>query len=215
MGRVKAMGRLGGLAIGLGIGAALAASPGVASAAPDIDISFDGMDIFHTAGHTAVAESGMNDFAIAIGTGSFASAASGQFDTAFADGTNSIAQSGDGNFDSAFASGIESHAAGGGSGSTLSDSDFASAFGTKADAFAGVFGAPSANDTAVVFDPFGSTGSIAEAGNGNFDFASIFGDNSLAQAGFIGNFDLASVFGDMLHASATGGNYLIDILPAL
>ena len=30
-----------------------------------------------------------------------------------------------------------------------------------------------------------------------------------------GDWDLAAVFGDMLHASATGGNFLLDILPSL
>ncbi len=191
----KAIGRLGGLAIGLGIGATLAASPGIASADP-IDISFDGIDIFHS-GTGATAQSGTNDFAIAIGSGSFASANSGQFDTAFAGGTNSIAQSGDGNFDSAFANGIGSHAAAGGSGSTLSSGDFASAFGLKTDAFAGFLGgAPSANDVAVNFDPFSSTGSVAEAGNGNFDFAEVFGNGLDSTA-------------------ATGGNLLTDILSNL
>ena len=50
----------------------------------------------------------------------------------------------------------------------------------------------SSNDIAMVFDPFGTTGSEALAG--------------------IGNFDLAEAFGDMLHALATSGNFLADIL---
>src|SRR5260370_3641773 len=57
--------RLPGLAVGLGIGAALAATPGVASA-DDFQISIDGMDLFPTAGNTATATSGMGDFAIAF-----------------------------------------------------------------------------------------------------------------------------------------------------
>jgi hypothetical protein len=30
-----------------------------------------------------------------------------------------------------------------------------------------------------------------------------------------GDWDLAAVFGDMLDANATGGNFLLDILPSL
>jgi hypothetical protein len=43
------IGRLTGLAVGVGIGAALAAMPGVASA-DDFQISIDGMDLFPTTG---------------------------------------------------------------------------------------------------------------------------------------------------------------------
>jgi hypothetical protein len=54
---------------------------------------------------------------------------------------------------------------------------------------------PSSDDTALVFDPFGTEGSTAYAGEGNFD--------------------LAAAFGDMLHADATEFNFLVDILPSL
>jgi len=47
---VKRIGRLGVLAVGLGIGAAVA-STGTASA-DDFQISIDGMDLFPTAGNT-------------------------------------------------------------------------------------------------------------------------------------------------------------------
>jgi hypothetical protein len=47
MTRDTRIGRFAGLAVGLGIGAALAATPGTASA-DDIQISFDGMDLFPT-----------------------------------------------------------------------------------------------------------------------------------------------------------------------
>jgi len=81
------------LAVGLGIGAALSATPGVASADPssdpwidqllsglsvpdpaatlDMQVSIDGTDLFPTAGNTATASSpaGMGDIAIAIGNG--------------------------------------------------------------------------------------------------------------------------------------------------
>jgi hypothetical protein len=55
----------------------------------------------------------------------------------------------------------------------------------------------SSNDAALVFDPFGTVGSSAFAGGGNFDRAAIFGDAF--------NTDTA----------ATGGNFLVDILPML
>src|SRR5690348_3892136 len=141
MRHAKAIGRLGGLAVGLGIGAALAAAPGIAAAAPDLDVSFDGlgiadaltaapvvapdidisfngMDVFHTDHHTALAFSGLNDFAIAIGAGSHASAGAGdfggQFDSAFAEGTDAVAFSGLGTSDSAFANGVGAIAEAGG-----------------------------------------------------------------------------------------------------
>jgi hypothetical protein len=225
MRRAKAIGRLGGLAIGLAIGAALAASPGVASAAPDIDISFDGMDIFHTPGHTAEALSGTNDFAIAIGTNSVAEAGSangpGQFDTAFADGTDSHVFALRGLFDSAFANGDNSSAfAGGELGGLTSSNDFSWAFGPGTSAGTGADGAtPSANDVALVFDPFGTGTHFTDASatGGMFDFASIFGDNSTAIAGTFtgsgGNFDLAEIFGNGLTTTAaTGANFLTDIL---
>lgn len=56
------------------------------------------------------------------------------------------------------------------------------------------------NDNAFVFDLFGTVGSTAHA-EGTF--------------GLINNMDLAAVFGDMLHANATAGSNIIEILPAL
>jgi hypothetical protein len=191
------------LAVGLSIGAALAATPVVASADPstdpwidqllsglsvpdpaatlDMQVSIDGTDLFPTAGNTATATSTMGDIAIAIGNGANASATDATGDTgdfAFADGANSTAEAG---FN------------GGG-------------------------------DSAVVF----GANSTAEAGFiGGFDSAVVIGANSTAEAGFgipaslplfpfaiPSSFDLAAAFGDMLHASASG-NFMIDILPSL
>jgi hypothetical protein len=58
------------------------------------------------------------------------------------------------------------------------------------------------NDIATVFDPFGTLGSTAIAGEG-LDIP--------------GNFDLAAVFGDGFDTfpGATGGNFLVEILPSL
>ena len=222
--------RLAGLAVGLGIGAALAATPGVASA-DDFQVSIDGMDLLPTAGNTAAANSGMGDFAIAIGadsmacagsaavacddtpgqfdsatavgTGSLADSGYGNFDTAYANGTDSIAGAGYGNFDTALANGTDSGALASGDLLTIGgtttliagNDDFASALGPHTIASVGdnFSITPSSNDLAIVFDPFGTVGSEAHAG--------------------IGNFDLAAIFGDMLSATALGGNGLVDILP--
>lgn len=281
----RGIGPLGLLAVGLGIGAASTATPGIASAdsstdpfswlggidplpaattpALDIQISIDGTDLFPATGNTAQAFSGMGDIAIAIGNGSYAGSGAGTsmgqtltpglFDIAVANGTNSLASAGQGNFDSAFADGANSIAAVGGFNDVSSNGDWAAAIGQNTDAESGVFtNFPSQNDGALVFDPFGTLYSNAQAGDGNSDFASVFGANSTAYAGgngaenaggpyMSGNFDLASVFGNSSHAlagantgapgdfdlgavfgdgfgpttAATGGNFLVDILPSL
>ncbi|WP_406813398.1 hypothetical protein [Mycobacterium sp. M23085] len=58
------------------------------------------------------------------------------------------------------------------------------------------------SDVATVFDPFGTVGSSATAGTEE----PITGP---------GDFDLASAFGDGLQPNATGGSFLVDILPSL
>ena len=109
--------RMGTLAVGLSIGAALAATPQIASADPsadplswadqvlsgsavpaadaaaplDMQISISGMDLFSTVDNTATANSGFGDIAIAIGNGANASA-TGFGDLSFADGTGSSAK---------------------------------------------------------------------------------------------------------------------------
>ena len=214
MADVRGIGRLAGLAVGLSIGVVLVATPGIASA-EDMQISVDGFDLLPATGNTAVAESGMGDIAIAIGNDSFACAgcadSPGMFDFAFADGTGSTggADSGFGNFDTAVANGLGSISdAGLGNSDTaiasgansfanaegvspeaLANSDFAYALGgeTTAQAGAGIFNAiPSSNDIAFVFDPLGTLGSTALAGDGNFDLAGVLADNLTATA--VGNF---------------------------
>ena len=157
--RSGGLGRLSVLAVGLGIGAAVASTPGVASADPstdaswidqllgglsvpapdpaqalDIQASIFGIDLFPTAGNTATATADSGDIAIAIGNGAHATAASGIGDFAFADGANSIADAGagiGGSFDSAF--------------------DSALVFGSDSTAVAGDVGLPSFFDLAAVF----------------------------------------------------------------
>jgi hypothetical protein len=169
------------MAVGAALAAALAATPGVASAdsptdpfswiggmdlgdlsvpaqtsALDMQVSIDGFDLFPTAGNTATASSGPFDLAIAIGNGAQSSAGAPPVGTL-------------GIFDVAFADGA-------------------------------------------------SSGALSQAGD--FDSAIVIGANSTAEAGsnscfFCGpeNFDLAAAFGDMLHASALGGFFLVDIPP--
>ena len=112
--RSRGLGRLGLLAVGLGIGAAVASTPGVASGdsttdwlssidqtlggfsvaaadpaqASDMQISIGGTLLFPYENNTAIAMAGPGDIAIAIGAGSNAVATDGIFDSAFADGTN-------------------------------------------------------------------------------------------------------------------------------
>jgi len=129
MSRANAIGRLGMLAVGLGMGVAVAATSGIASAdstdidpaafdpsaliadpAPaasglDVAISIDGSTLFQEG--TATAYSGTDDIAIAYGSDALATAGLGTGDYAFADGTDAQAYSGVGNEDSATAIGAD------------------------------------------------------------------------------------------------------------
>jgi hypothetical protein len=200
--RSRDRGRLGLRTVWLGIGAALVATPVVASAdssndwlssidpllgglsvpaadtAQDMQISIDGTPLIYGP-DTAYAFSGPGDIAIAIGNNSYASAQNGMFDFAFADGTNSFAEAEIGNFDVAVADGSDSVA--------------------KAGEYAGLIPG--------VWSPT------------NFDTALVFGDNSTALAGFeginnsVGFSDLAAAFGDNLFAQAVTTPFLVDIVP--
>ena len=117
MASTRGLARLGILAVGLGVGAAVAHSP-VASADPssdwlssidsllggsalpapssglDLAISFDGMSLVHDGSATANTTSGEYGLAIAEGANSYASATGGTGDYALADGTNGYALAG-------------------------------------------------------------------------------------------------------------------------
>src|SRR5271163_1105615 len=114
----RGVARVGILAVGLGIGAAVASSPGIASAdsstdwlsglgdllgggdvpalttpsSLDLAISYDGTSLFQSGDATAT--SGTGDFAIAYGAGANASATGGTGDYALASGTNALANAG-------------------------------------------------------------------------------------------------------------------------
>jgi hypothetical protein len=245
MNHAKAIGRLSILAVGLGIGAAAAATSPTAAADPgapanplplipdllvpldaaavpaapmDIAISVDGIPLVQSG--SAVADSGFGDIAIAMGAGSTADAGSsegsGLFDTAFANGIGATATSGGGSFDSAtangdgsnafaadgiynsaFASGTNSDASASGFSDNLSSFDSASAVGTNAFAESGVidgFSGQTGGDIATVFDPSGTVGSTAEAGNGFFDLGAALSDG-------------------VTSTGAVGGSFLVDIVP--
>jgi hypothetical protein len=246
------IGRLGVLAVGLGIGAAVA-STGTASA-DDFQISIDGFDLFSTANNTATAVSGPGDIAIAFGAGSDAVAEGGFGDFASADSPGATALAGDeaagatGNdFDSASATGNGSIVvAGDGDGgvpdTTGASFDFASADGAGSEVVAG--GNGSFDSASAVGNNLGATAGLSTnpAEPANFDSASIlgFGGNAVAGGGVNGlggsgdaafvfeplglqvsdataglgsSFDVAGALGEGLNATATGANFLFDILP--
>jgi hypothetical protein len=200
----RALARLGILAVGIGIGGAVASMPGIAAAdsssdwlslvdvflsggalsaadsTPELNlaISFDGMSLFQDG--TAYAYSGPNgDIAIANGAGS----------TAYAYGVNNYAS----------VDGTDSHAIAGG----------------YSDAIAG----SSANNTAFVFGDSntGLAGTTDAANPGSFNYAIIFGNGNEAFAGGdatgAGSYDGAYVEGNNLGtAYAQGADYLANIL---
>src|ERR1700722_18273991 len=182
--RSRGLARLG-LLTGLGIGAALASTPGPASAdsstdwlssidqllggwsvpaadpaqALDMQISIGGTLLFPYVDNTAIAMAGPGDIAIAIGTNSFAEAEIGNFAVAVADGADSVAKA-----------------------------------GFYAEPISGLF-SPTNFDAALVF------------GDGSTAFAGLEGiDNS------VGFFDLAAAFGDNLLAQAIVAPFLLDIV---
>jgi hypothetical protein len=224
MGTASRIGRLGMLAGGLGVAAAVAATPGTASADPfpppfdpnDFAISLNGMTLFQVG--SATATSGLGDFAIADGANSNAVADGGFGDFASADGIGSFAEAGfNGSGDSANVAGDGSVAFVGFNGSgdsasaigndTLAEAglgtvavpanfDFASDWGTLTAIpdVATVDAIGGSGDLAFVVDPLGTIGSEAFAGLGN-------------------NFDLAGVFGDNLIVDSVLSDFLFHIAP--
>jgi hypothetical protein len=212
---VRNFAALGTLAVGLGIGSAVAFSPGIASADPsafdfnDIAISFDGYSLFSTG--TATADSGTHgefNFAFADGAGANASAGGGIGDIAEAQGTNASAAALGGNYDTAV---------------DIGNNDDPFNDGAYAGANEFLFGGPGNNDLAFVLGDNSFAGAGGVGGPleptiaGDNDIAAVFGAGSDASAGAndfgAGNFDLAAAFGDSLNPDATGANYLVDILP--
>jgi hypothetical protein len=154
------LGRLGLLAVGLGIGAAVASTPGTASA-DDMQISIDGFDLFPTAGNTATAFSTFGDMAIASGVGAEAVANDGVGDLAIASGAGADADSNEGFGNLADATGAGAHAVTLSTSASIFDSAWASGTNTLAESGNGTL------DTAVAT----GTNSEALAGGGSFDTA--------------------------------------------
>jgi hypothetical protein len=220
----RGLSRLGVLAVGLGIGAAVASTPGIACADElDFQISIDGYDLIPAADTSALATSGLGDIAIAYGDGSLAAATDGYGDFAEAVGTDSLAvagQSSSSNFDSAIDIGNDTVSGGAlaqyGSGNiALVDADNSNAVtgGSAADA-------PSNNDIGVIVDPFGSGGDSTFVGLGagpsDYDLGAIlFEDNAKAFSAIDGSYlyDILSPLGpESGAAAATGAGWLADLL---
>jgi hypothetical protein len=214
----RAAARLGLLALGLGIGSALASMPGTAAADSSSDwlsavdsflsgtvgpaasdasglnlaISFDGKELIQDG--TASASTGSNgDFAIAYGAGSSASAV----------GTDNYAA----------VYGDNSSAMAGGVGSSTNS---AVVLGDDSSAVAG--GADSSGNAAFVY----GEGSAATSGGygdtpGDQDIAGVVGDHGIALSGSsaagAGSDDIAYLEGnDLGTANASGSSSLIDVL---
>ena len=214
----RALTRLGLLAVGLGVGGAIAFVPGSAAAdsssdwlssidsllggavpaasdaaaGPDVAISYDGAILFQEG--SASASSGTDgDFAIAYGADS----------SAIATGTDSYAT----------VYGEDSHAVAGGVGSST---DTAGVLGDGSYAEAG--GLDSSNDVAFVYGDSSSATAGGYGDNpGNLDISGIVGSGDGANAGSsaagAGDYDIAYVeSNDLGTANATGLSDLVDIL---
>ena len=199
----RAIARLGTLAVGLGIGVAVASTPGVAvadssadwlgdlfggvalpaPAVPDLDlaISIDGYSLVSEG--TASADSGSGDIAIAYGDGAYASAEGGNGDFALADGSDALARSG------------------GLSTDTGANDDTAIDIGNNSGFFDNDASVDVGNNTGDVDGPW------TVAGNDNY--ASSFGDDTSDGEGSVasdGDSNIAEVVGPNTYAFADAGN---------
>jgi hypothetical protein len=228
------IGRLAGLAVGLGIGAALAATPGTALADPaspidandvagassaavgaqpdlpsfdpsNLAISVDGITLYQTGTATATS-GGLGDIAIADGAGAEAISNGGAFSVGdFAYAQgNAIADAAGGSFDNATA-------VGNGAGSyAFGDFDTATVTGDDAEAkaVAGFFEVASVVQTGSTYDEAVAAGPGLGV-VGAFNDAYVDGTGSTANAGdpggtAFGGFDFASVVGN--DSTATAGD---------
>jgi hypothetical protein len=257
---IVAIGRIGILGVGLGIGAALASMPGIAAADPtpdpnifgaidasllqdafpaadpssNIAISVDGVSLLQEGSATATSGTG-GDLAIAFGANSSATATGGLFDVASASGTDATATATGGNFDLASASSVFSTTggtatAGDGSFDVAQEGGLNGVATADNGSFDSAFALTGASGSAVA--QFGSGDFATDIGDGsaiaggtsgllgNVDFADNFGSLMEAMAGSsdttAGSFDLAALLaGGTPDAIATGGNFLVTILPSL
>jgi hypothetical protein len=236
--RSRGLGRLGLLAVGLGIGAAVASTPGVAGAEGSaFDTAWDNFlqGIANSFAPEPVAIEGTltdpDAFCLLL---SCREAPGDQMFDAFYQTVNTAFQpegSIDGFFDQLFpaqTSALDMQVSIDGfdlfptAGNTATASsgplDIAIAIGNGAQSSAGAPPVGTLGIFDVAFADGASSGALSQAGD--FDSAIVIGANSTAEAGgnfcfFCGpdDFDLAAAFGDMLHASALGGFFLVDIPP--
>jgi hypothetical protein len=207
---IRGLARLGMLAVGLSIGAAVASTPGIASADDlDFQISIDGYDLLPATDNSATASSSMGDIAIAWGDGANASATGGVGDFAESVGAGAGTTAGGdstSNFDTAIDIGNDT-GTGGHVYAVYGSDNFSYVDAANSTAYAGGNVTDSAvtgsHDFTAIIDPFGAGGDIAFSGAG-------LGSNP-------GSYDLASIlFDDNASAyTATGANYLYDIVSTL
>jgi hypothetical protein len=201
--------RLGMLAVGLGIGVAVAHSPvasadsssdwlssidsllgGSALPAPssglDLAISFDGYSLLHDGSATASTNSGDYSFAIAEGAGSSAYAG-GIGESAYADGAGATASADGGLGDVAEAYGTNAYAAAGGdTGDTSATYDTAIDIGNNDVPTTGYSDGAFAGNADLVANPSGGTGAYDTAidiGNNTNDVSEAVGGSDGAYAG--------------------------------
>jgi hypothetical protein len=241
MANVRGFARLGTIAVGLGIGAAVAHSP-VASAdtstdwlsaidtllaggafpalvtpALDYQISFDGYDLFPTTGNLATASTAVGSFglAIAVGDGADASANSGNGNVAIDIGDNSGVANGvvadDGNGN--FAIDV-------GNNSGVSDQVFADdgnnnvaiGFGNNSGTSDAVFADEGNGNTAIDIGNNSAVSQGVSADEGNGNTAIAMGGNDSAGA-YDGDNNYAEVVGPAgSSATAFGGNHDISYI---
>jgi hypothetical protein len=219
----RGIARLGILAVGLGIGAAVAHLP-AALADTDFQISFDGMDLFPTTGNEAEANTVAGQFglAIAYGDDAQADAEGGTGNFALASGNNALAEAGSltassgNNYDSAIDIGNNSGI-------------FDGAFAGAGSLTGGTDSGTSSHDTAYDVGNNGGSGSGAFAGDsqlsnpadiaGNGDTAYTYGSTDGISDGSYavgGDNNYASLSGnatgneDYSYAGDGNGNSAID-----
>ena len=209
--------------------AAPAADPGL-----NIAISIDGFTLLQDG--TASATSGSGDFAIAVGDGASATATGGVGDFASASGADTTAFAGDGNFNIATASSVFSTSggiatAGDGNFDVANEGGLAGVATAKNGSFDSAYALTGNGGTAVaefgngdsatnIGDGFASAGGTSDSLLGNVDIADNFGSLMQAIAGSSdvasGSYDLAAILaGGTPDATATGANFLVEILPSL
>ncbi len=201
---------------------------------PNIAINIDGISLLSLG--TATAQSDFGDTAIAYGDNAHASATGGFFDFASASGAGSTAVAANGNFDLATDSAGFSAAGGtatAGDGSfdlaqasgldgvaTADEGSFDNAFSLTGNSGEAVAAFGNGDSATNIGDGSALAGGTSATLLGNFDIADNFGSLQQAMAGASdtasGSYDLAAILAQGTpDATATGGNFLVEILPSL